>query len=96
MEATDDDELRALLLEFRAKDDSDALTLALVALSRSLCLATSKLIHVLEDTLTTSEADNLSEDELMPIALEVVRSYAMTAANRAQAEPKVTPPPVLG
>ena len=84
MEATNDDELHALVAEFRAKDDSDALMLAIVALCRALCLTTSRMIHVFEDTLTDAESAGLTEDELLPIAIEVVRTYATSAAWEAE------------
>ncbi len=82
MDATD--ELEALVAEFRAKDGSDDLLLAVVALCRSLCLATSKVINVLDHDLSSRQADDLTEDELLPVALEVVRKYAMSAAYNAQ------------
>ena len=84
MDAKDDHELHALVAEFRAKEESDALTLAVVALCRSLCFATSKMIHVFDDALTDAEAGCLTEDELLPIAFEVVRSYAAAAAREAE------------
>ena len=84
MDATDHDELRQLVAEFREKDGSDELMLAVVALCRSLCLVTSKVIHTLDDSLSDAQADALTDDELMPMAMEVVRSYAASAAYRAE------------
>lgn len=83
MHAADTDELASLIREFRDKDDSEELMLAVVALCRSLCLATSKLIHVIDDHLTDAQADDLTNDELLPVALSVVRGYASTAAQEA-------------
>jgi len=83
MHADDTDELAALIQEYRAKDDSDELMLAVVALCRSLCFATSRLVHVVDEALSDAEADALTDDELLPVALGVVRSYAGTAARRA-------------
>lgn len=85
MHATDTDELRALIEEFRAKDDSDELMLATVSLCRSLCFASSKLIHVIDEHLTNDQAEGLTEDELFPMALGVVRTYASAAARGAEA-----------
>jgi hypothetical protein len=85
MHAQDADELRSLIQEFRAKDDSDDLMVAVLALCRSLCFATSKLIHVIDEHLSDEEADALSEDELFSVALGVVRTYATAAARGAEA-----------
>ena len=66
VDAADDHELQALVDEFRSKDDSDELLLAVVALCRSLCLAVSKMVHVVDDELSNGQADALTEDELLP------------------------------
>jgi hypothetical protein len=42
MDVSAPDEVRALIAEFRLKDDSDELVLAIVALCRSLCMATQR------------------------------------------------------
>ena len=82
MEAVSPDDLEALVEEFLEKDDGD-LVLALVALSRSLCLTTSKLVHVI-DHLSDDEARDLSETDLRPMAIAVLQSYALAAANQSQ------------
>ena len=82
MAANDEVELDALVAEFLEKDDGD-LVLALVALGRSLCMATAKLIHAV-DGLSDDEIDTLTEDDLLPMALSVVRSYANAAARAAE------------
>lgn len=88
MEVDRPDDLRALVVEFREKDASDELMLAVVALCRSLCLATAKVIHVLDDHLTDEQGDALTDDELLPVAMQVVRSYATAAAlNSEPADP---------
>lgn len=74
------DDLKSLIAEFREKSDSDDLMLAVVALCRSLCLATSKVIHVLDDQLTDEEGDALTDEDLLGVAMRVVRSYATAAA----------------
>ena len=84
------DELRALIAEFRGKDESDELMLAMVALCRSLCFATSKVIHVLDDDLTNEQGDTLTIDDLLPVAMQVVRRYATAAAVVPES---VDPPP---
>jgi hypothetical protein len=89
MHADETDELARLIEQFHGEDDSDELMLAVVALCRSLCFATSKLIHVIDDTLTDDEANALTDDELFPVALGVVRSYAGAAARAA--EPSESP-----
>lgn len=78
------DELRALVAEFQEKDDSDQLLLALVALCRSLCLATSKVLHALDDDLTVEQLDALSDEDLLPVAMQVVRLYATAAARHTE------------
>ena len=83
VEAAGPDDLEALVEEFLEKDDG-ALVLALLALSRSLCLATSKLVHVLDDDLSDDEAGGLSEDDLRPMAIAVLRSYALAAAKQSE------------
>lgn len=98
MHTGDTGELRSLIQEFRDKDDSDDLMLAVVALCRSLCFATSKLVHAIDEHLSNEEADALSEDELFSVALSVVRTYA-TAAARGAEEPSqgaTRPPQVPG
>ena len=82
IEVVGPDDLEALVEEFREKDDGD-LVLALVALSRSLCMVTSKLVHVIDDDLSDEEAGNLSEDDLRPMAIAVLRSYALAAAKQS-------------
>jgi hypothetical protein len=42
------------------------------------------VVHVLDDHLSDMQADALSEDDLFPVALGVVRSYATAAARRAE------------
>ena len=78
------DELDDLVAEFRDKTTSDELVLALVALGRSLCLATSRLISTLDESLTDQQALALTDDELFPVAMSIVRSYAVAAAENAQ------------
>ncbi len=77
------DELDDLVDELRAKDDPQLLH-ALIALCRTLCLATSRLIHVVDETLTDEEALRLTDDELLPVAMEVVRRYAGAVALDAE------------
>ena len=84
MDAKHTSDLRALVAEFQARDDPEELLLAVVGLCRSLCLASSKLIHTLDDTLTNSEADELTDAQLLPIAMQVVQRYAAAAAQRAE------------
>ncbi len=74
------EDLKALVAEFHEKDESDQLMLAVVALCRALCLATSKVINVLDEELTDQEADALTDEDLLPVAMRVVRSYATAAA----------------
>lgn len=76
-------ELDEVIDEFLAKAAPDDLLRAVVGLCRSLCLATSRMVHVIDDELTTREGDALTNDELLPVALEVVRRYAQAAAHRA-------------
>lgn len=90
MHASDTDELASLIEEFRDNDDSNDLMLAVVALCRSLCFATSKLVHVMDEHMTDLDANDLSEDDLFAVALGVVRSYANVAAHRAE---DAAPPP---
>jgi hypothetical protein len=87
VDARDEDELHALVAEFGKKDDSAELLLAVVALCRSLCLAVSKMVHLVDDELSNVQADALTEDELLPIALHVVRSYGAAAARNAERRP---------
>ena len=82
MAANDEVELDALIAEFLEKNDGD-LVLALVALGRSLCMATAKLAHAV-DGLSDDEIDTLTEDDLLPMALSVLRSYANAAARAAE------------
>ena len=84
IDARDDDELHAMVTEFRRADHSDELLLAVVALCRSLCLAVSKMVHVVDDELSNGQADALTEDELLPMALHVIRSYGTAAAHHAE------------
>ena len=56
MDAKHTSDLRALVAEYQARDDPEELLLAVVGLCRSLCLASSKLIHTLDDALTDAEA----------------------------------------
>ena len=81
------DELEELVAEFTAKDGSEHLLLAMVALCRSLCLATSKVINVIDHHLSDGQAHDLSEEDLLPMALAVVRQYAMSAAQNAEHQP---------
>ena len=84
MDVSAPDELRGLVAEFREKDDSDELLLAVVALCRSLCIANATLVHVLEDELTDVQAGRLTDDELLPMAMQVVRTYAYQAARQSE------------
>ena len=84
MDVNRPDDLRALIAEFRAKDPSDELMLAVVALCRSLCFATSKVIHVLDHQLTSEQGGALTVDDLLPVAMQVVRRYATAAALNAE------------
>jgi hypothetical protein len=59
----------------------------MVALCRSLCLATSKVINVLDNDLSNRQAHDLREEELLPMALDVVRQHAMSAAQSAERQP---------
>lgn len=81
----DPDELDGLIDELTAKGGGDPSELlhAVVGLCRSLCLATSRMVHVVDDHLSDTEAMGLSDDDLLPIALEVVRRYAHAAASNA-------------
>jgi hypothetical protein len=82
MDASGDD-LAALVAELREEGDPDLLH-AVIALCRSLCLATARLIHVVDDSLTDDEALLLSDDDLLPMAMQVVRRYASAAALEAE------------
>ena len=82
MDASGDD-LAALVAELHEKGDPDLLH-AVIALCRSLCLATARLIHVVDDSLTDDEALLLSDDDLLPMAMQVVRRYASAAALDAE------------
>ena len=82
MDASGDD-LTALVAELHEKGDPDLLH-AVIALCRSLCLATARLIHVVDDSLTDDEALLLSDDDLLPMAMQVVRRYASAAALEAE------------
>ena len=84
MDVEGPDDLRAMIAEFRDKDESDDLMLALLALCRSLCLATSKVVNVLDHHLTNEQGDALTADELLPVALQVVRTYATAAALNSE------------
>ena len=84
IQAERSDDLEALVEEFLEKDDG-GLVLALVALSRSLCLATSKLVHVLDEDLSDEAAEHLSEGELRPTAVALLRKYALAAAMQSDA-----------
>ena len=84
MDVSAHDELRTLVAEFRQKDDSDELLLAVVALCRSLCIANASLIHVLEDNLTDAQAGQLTDDDLLPMAMQVVRTYGHQAARQSE------------
>jgi hypothetical protein len=86
MNASADDELRVLVDEFQNKDNIDELLLAVVSLCRSLCIATSTLVHVLDDHLTDDQAAQLSDDELVPVAMSIIRGYANTAAQASEHE----------
>ena len=77
-------ELEELVAEFQAKNGSDQLLIAVVALCRSLCLATSKMIHVVDDALNDQQANALTDDELLPVAMDVIRQYAHAAARNAE------------
>jgi hypothetical protein len=81
IEAAGPDDLEGLVEEFLAKDDGD-LVVALVALSRALCMATTTLVHVIDDDLTDEAAGDLSDDDLRPMAIAVLRRYALAAANQ--------------
>jgi hypothetical protein len=83
MNTDEPSELEELVAEFQAKDRSDQLLIAVVALCRSLCLATSKMIHVVDDALSDHQANALTEDELLPVAMDVIRQYAHAAARNA-------------
>ena len=84
MDVSAHDELRGLVAEFRQKDDSDELLLAVVALCRSLCIANATLLHVLDDELTNAQAGRLTDDDLLPMAMQVVRTYAYQAARQSE------------
>ena len=79
----EDTELEALIDEFARKGSSDELLRAVVGLCRSLCLVTSRMVHVVDDHLTNEQALELTNDELLPMAMEVVRRYANAAARGA-------------
>jgi hypothetical protein len=76
----DGDELDGLIEEFTEDRGSHELLVAVVGLCRSLCLATSRMVHALDDELTNEQALGLSNDEVLPVAMEVVRRYAHAAA----------------
>jgi hypothetical protein len=73
-------ELDALVEEFEAKGRSSDLLHAMVALCRSLCFTTAKLVHALDDQLTSEEVLDLTDADVRAAALEVVRAYARAAA----------------
>jgi hypothetical protein len=79
----EDDELDELIEEFAATGETDDLLRAVVQLCRSLCLVTSRMVHVVDDALTNEQAFDLSDDQLLPMAMEVVRRYANAAARGA-------------
>ena len=76
-------ELRDLVDEFEAKGRTDELLLAVVALCRSLIFTTARLVHALEDDLTSEEVLDLTDAEVNAAALEIVRSYARSIAPRS-------------
>ena len=79
----EDHELDELIEEFAAEGETDDLLRAVVQLCRSLCLVTSRMVHVVDDELTNQQAFELTHDELLPMAMEVVRRYANAAARGA-------------
>ena len=84
----EDDELDALIEELAANGNSDVLLRAVVGLCRSLCLVTSRMVHVVDDHLTNAQALELTNDQLLPMAMEVVRRYANAAARGADEVPE--------
>ena len=94
MDVENPDQLDGLISEFGQRVDSDDLLLAVVGLCRSLCLVTSKLIHVIDESLTDAQANALGDDDLLAVAMQVVRRYATSAAADAgrhgDDEPPVT------
>jgi hypothetical protein len=73
-------ELDELVAEFQSKGRSDELLLAVVALCRSLCLATARMVHALDDHLTNEQALDLTDAEVHAAAVEIVRAYARSVA----------------
>jgi hypothetical protein len=69
------DELDQLVQEFQAKGRSNELLLAVVALCRSLCFTTARLVHALDDELTAEEVVELTDADVREAALEVLRVY---------------------
>jgi hypothetical protein len=74
-------ELDELVEEFEAKDRSSELLHATVALCRSLCFTTARLVHALDDQLTNEEAMDLTDAHVRAAALEVVRAYGRSLAR---------------
>ena len=66
-----------------ATDTSGDILLAVVSLCRSLCIGTATLVHVVDDHLTDAQAAQLTDDDLLPVAMSIIRSYATTAARRS-------------
>ena len=78
------EELDELIGEFSQKAGADELLRAVVALCRSLCMTTSQLVHTIDGDLTNPEVFGLTDDDLLPVAMEVIRAYGNAAARDAE------------
>ena len=74
------DELDDLVTEFEAKGRSHEVLLAVVALCRSLCFTTARLVHAIDGQLTDEEALHLTDSDVRAAALDVLRAYARSVA----------------
>jgi hypothetical protein len=84
VDAQHPDELEDLVREFVGVRPPEELVTALLAMARSLCFVTARLVHTIDDLLSDDEAIALSEDEVLPVAMAVVRAYAQSVAESSQ------------
>lgn len=75
----DGDELRDLVAELR-RDHGDDLVHALVALCRSLCFTTARVVQAMDGDLSVREAAALTDDDVRNSAEQVLWSYGRSAA----------------
>jgi hypothetical protein len=84
MNTSADDDLRALIDEFREKDEGSDLMLALVSLCRSLCITSASLVHVLDGHVSDAAAEQLTDDDVVPTGMLIIRSFASAAARASE------------